>query len=108
MLTVCEEVGLLGVQNLDATSLCSQQGLVLGGGAIQRLIHRAPACDSLCFEMVAPPTEAGGDRFESLDALRITAEALVGAPLGRIDAETAAMLDQIAAGALPHWCSGPE
>ena len=49
VVTIAEEVGLLGAKLLDPATLQSRRGLALDTSGVDLLIHRAPCANKLRF-----------------------------------------------------------
>ena len=60
VLSVCEEIGLLGVNNLDYDLLRARQGYVLDTSNQRALVTRAPAANQLKFTVTGRAAHAGG------------------------------------------------
>jgi tripeptide aminopeptidase len=86
--TICEEIGLLGAKHLDWNGFRAREALVLDAPHSTQLVTCAPSAN--CFEFVVHGLEAhAGMAPESgISAVRVAAEAIAAAPLGRIDAQT--------------------
>ncbi|MFQ5883130.1 MAG: M20/M25/M40 family metallo-hydrolase [Candidatus Methylomirabilales bacterium] len=98
VLTICEEVGLLGARHLDVSRLRSRTGLVLDSSDPGRLINRAPAANRLEFTIRGLEAHAGVCPEKGINAIRIASEAIAGMRLGRLDEETTANIGIIQGG----------
>jgi len=98
VLTICEEVGLLGAKHLDTARLHSRQGLVLDCTGSGYLFTRAPASDRMEFTIHGQEAHAGVCPEEGISAIQVAAEGIAAMRLGRIDPETTANLGTIAGG----------
>jgi tripeptide aminopeptidase len=98
LLTICEEVGLLGAKHLDASRLRARLGLVLDSSSPDRLIHRAPAANRLEFTVHGLEAHAGVSPEKGINAIRIASEAIAAMRLGRLDEETTASIGLIQGG----------
>jgi tripeptide aminopeptidase len=98
VLTICEELGLLGVKQLDTGRLRARRGLVLDVDGVAELVVRAPAANRLSVRIRGLEAHAGICPERGLSSIRIAAEAIASMRLGRIDAETTANLGVIRGG----------
>jgi len=98
VVTVCEEVGLLGAKNFDTSLLQSKRGLALDTAGVDILIHRAPCANKLRMEIVGQESHAGIAPENGLSAILVAARALEKMQLGRIDEETTANIGTIHGG----------
>lgn len=98
VVTVCEEVGLLGAKQLDCDRLRSRRALALDTAGVDLLIHRAPCANKLRFEITGREAHAGIAPQLGLSAIQVAARAIDRMPLGRVDEETTANIGVIAGG----------
>ena len=98
MLTVCEEIGLLGAKALDAARLAARTGLVFDSEGAGLVYNRQPACDHLEFTVEGLAAHAGVSPERGISAIRIAAEGVAAMRLGRVDAGTTANIGSIEAG----------
>lgn len=98
VITVCEEVGLLGAKHLDYSKIRSRRGLALDTSGVDLAIRRAPCANKLRFEIEGREAHAGFHPEKGLSAIQVAARAVDRMRLGRIDAETTANLGTIAGG----------
>ena len=89
VITVGEEVGLLGAKLVDKSILRAKQGIVMdAGGPIGHIVISAPGQDSLQITVHGVAAHAGSEPEKGINAIRVAAEAIAAMPLGRIDFET--------------------
>jgi tripeptide aminopeptidase len=98
LLTVCEELGLLGAKQFDVGRLRARTGLVLDCDGAHELITRAPAANRLQFTVHGLEAHAGIAPEEGISAITVAAEAVAAMRLGRVDAETTANIGRIEGG----------
>lgn len=98
VVTVCEEVGLLGAKHLDAQRLRSRRGFALDTSGVDKLILSAPAANKLNFTITGREAHAGIAPECGISAISIAATAISTMPLGRIDFETTANIGTISGG----------
>ncbi|RMF43645.1 MAG: M28 family peptidase, partial [Deltaproteobacteria bacterium] len=98
VITICEEIGLVGAKHFDCSQLKARRGYALDTNGIDRLIHRAPGANR--FEAVIEGREAhaGIAPEKGLSAIEVAARAIAAMPLGRIDVETTANIGTIEGG----------
>jgi tripeptide aminopeptidase len=100
VVTVGEEVGLVGSRQLDVGTLVSRHGFVLDtAGPIGAITYWAPTEVDLTIRFHGRQAHAGVEPEKGINALRAAAEAIAAMPLGRIDEETVANIGTITAGA---------
>ncbi|MDZ4185249.1 MAG: M20/M25/M40 family metallo-hydrolase [Desulfuromonadales bacterium] len=98
VVTVGEEVGLLGAKHLDAGRLASRRGFALDTSGIDKLILAAPAANKLHFTITGREAHAGIAPEAGISAIAIAAAAISRMNLGRIDFETTANIGTISGG----------
>ncbi|BCR05854.1 hypothetical protein DESUT3_29230 [Desulfuromonas versatilis] len=98
VVTICEEVGLLGAKLLDLSKVSARRGLALDTSGVDLVIHRAPCANKLEFEITGREAHAGISPEKGLSAIRVAARAIDGMQLGRIDEETTANIGSIEGG----------
>jgi tripeptide aminopeptidase len=99
VITVQEEVGLVGAKGLDKTELLAQTGISLDAGGPQgTIVVSAPSQDSIAAVIHGKAAHAGSHPEKGINAIRVAAEALCEMPLGRIDPETTANIGVIKGG----------
>lgn len=100
VISVSEEIGLVGAKKLDAGQLQADWGLIFdGGGPIGTMVYTAPSQNSFEITVIGKTAHAGGEPENGINAIRIAAEAISAMPLGRIDAETTSNVGIIQGGA---------
>jgi len=99
VITVQEELGLVGAKGLDKTGLQAQMGISLDtGGPPGTIVVSAPTQDSLQAVIHGKAAHAGSAPEKGTNAILVAAEALCEMPLGRIDLETTANIGIIKGG----------
>ncbi len=88
VLTVCEEVGLLGAKLLDYGLIDATFGYTLDTTDISGIVTRAPALNNIEIEIHGKDAHAGLAPDKGINAICIAAKALSGMKIGRIDHET--------------------
>ncbi|MEZ4598222.1 MAG: M20/M25/M40 family metallo-hydrolase [Syntrophotaleaceae bacterium] len=98
VITVCEEVGLLGAKHLDSRRLKARRGFALDTQGVDRLIRTAPAANKMRFEITGRESHAGIAPEKGVSAIAVAARAISTMRLGRIDSETTANIGTIQGG----------
>ncbi|NOX62713.1 MAG: M20/M25/M40 family metallo-hydrolase [Chloroflexi bacterium] len=99
VISVSEELGLVGAKKLDKSRLQAKWGVVLdAGGPIGVLVYAAPSQDSMKIAILGKKAHAGSEPEKGVNAIRVAAEAIAAMPLGRIDEETTANIGVIQGG----------
>lgn len=99
LLTVCEEIGLLGARALDLSLVDSDFGFVYDTGPpIGTVITQTPTHDKLHVRIAGRPAHAGVEPEKGISAIQIAAHAISQMQLGRIDDETTANIGAIRGG----------
>lgn len=99
VITVSEELGLVGAKLLDKSQLRARQGFILdAGGPLSDLVVSAPSQDKLHVTVHGRKAHAGAAPEKGINAIRVASEAIAAMPLGRIDEETTANIGVIHGG----------
>ena len=98
LLTICEELGLVGAKHFDVGRLRARTGLVLDCDGVHELITRAPAANRMQFTIHGLEAHAGIAPEQGISAIQVAAEAVAAMRLGRVDAETTANIGRIEGG----------
>ena len=103
LISVCEEVGLLGARALDFALVDSDFGFVYDSGPpVGSVIIEAPTHDKLEVRVIGKPAHAGVEPERGISAIQIAAEAIASMRLGRIDEETVANIGIIQGGQMTN------
>lgn len=98
VVTVCEEVGLLGAKQIDRARLTARRGIALDTSGMDKLILSAPAANKLTMTITGREAHAGIAPEAGISAIVIAAQAISAMQLGRIDYETTANIGTINGG----------
>lgn len=98
VVTIAEEIGLVGAKHLDYSLLRSRRGFALDTTGMGQMVLQAPGANRLRVEIVGREAHAGVAPEQGLSAIRTAALALAEMHLGRIDAETTANFGRIEGG----------
>ena len=88
VLTICEEIGLLGAKNLDYSLITAKWGYTLDATDTEGIVIQAPAANSLKFKIHGKDAHAGANPEDGINAIAIASRAIAGLNIGRIDSET--------------------
>lgn len=98
VITVCEEVGLLGAKHLDFSLIRSRRGIALDTTGMGYVVNKAPAANRYHIEITGQAAHAGVIPENGISAIAIAARAISRIPQGRIDAQTTANIGLINGG----------
>jgi tripeptide aminopeptidase len=98
VVTVAEEIGLVGAKHLDYSLLRSRYGFALDTTGMGHMVLRAPGANRIKVEIVGRESHAGVAPEQGVSALQTAALALAEMRLGRIDVETTANFGKIEGG----------
>ncbi len=99
VITVQEEPGLVGAKGLDKSRLQARMGISLDcGGPPGTIIVSAPTHNFISAVVHGRAAHAGAHPEQGINAILVAAQALVGMPSGRIDAETTANIGLVKGG----------
>ncbi|MGO8672392.1 MAG: M20/M25/M40 family metallo-hydrolase [Capsulimonadaceae bacterium] len=91
LLTICEEIGLVGARHLDPNRIRARYGFVLDAGPpVGSMVYHAPSQDIFDVVIHGRPAHAGAEPENGVSAILIAARAIARMKLGRIDHETTA------------------
>lgn len=98
VVTIAEEIGLVGAKNLDFSLIRSRRGIALDTPGVDWLVRRAPGANRFTVEVTGRAAHAGVEPEKGLSAIQVAAHALTLMKLGRIDFETTANIGTINGG----------
>jgi len=98
LITVAEEIGLLGAKYFDKSKLTSAFGYAFDSHRVGDLDVGAPAQNSIKIDIFGKEAHAGVEPEKGLNAIRVASEAISAMPLGRIDFETTCNIGIIGGG----------
>lgn len=98
VVTIAEEIGLVGAKHLDYTLLRSRRGFALDTTGMGHMVLRAPGANRLKVEITGREAHAGVAPEQGVSAIQTAALALAEMRLGRIDFETTANFGRIEGG----------
>ena len=98
LLTVAEEIGLLGAKHLDYALMDAEFGFALDTYDTDGVVTRAPASNHLEIQVHGKDAHAGAAPEAGINAIHLAAKALARIPMGRIDHETTCNIGLIEGG----------
>ncbi len=93
-----EEVGLIGVQNLDFDWLTAKKGYLLDNDTLDTIVIGGPSYFTLDVEIKGRSAHAGMEPEKGINAVLAASKAISALPLGRIDKETTSNVGVIKGG----------
>ncbi len=88
VLTICEEIGLLGAKYFDSSLIDAKFGYALDATDVNGIIVRAPAANRLEIKIHGKDSHAGAAPEKGINAILLAGKAIAGLEIGRIDRET--------------------
>jgi tripeptide aminopeptidase len=99
LLTICEEIGLVGAKMLAPSRIKAKYGFVLDSGPpLGAIVYTAPSQNSLRVRIEGKPSHAGAAPEKGVSAIVAAANAISKMKLGRIDEDTTANVGTIQGG----------
>ena len=83
-----EEIGLLGVKNLDFSWLTAKKGYLLDNDTLDTIVIGGPSYYTLDVDITGRSAHAGMEPEKGISAVMAASKAIVSLPHGRIDHET--------------------
>jgi tripeptide aminopeptidase len=93
-----EEVGLLGVKNLDYSKLTAKKGFLLDNDVMDTIVIGGPSYFAIDVEITGRAAHAGMEPEKGINAILAASKAISNLRLGRIDKETTANVGVINGG----------
>lgn len=98
VLTVCEEIGLMGAKHLDFSLISARYGYALDASNTEGIVTRAPAANRFEIRVHGKAAHAGAAPEDGVNAILLASRAVAALTLGRIDAETTCNIGTIEGG----------
>lgn len=98
VVTICEEVGLLGAKNLDYSLITAEYGYSMDGTDTEGIVTRAPAANYIEFRVHGRDAHAGAAPEKGINAIQLASRAISEIRVGRVDGETTANIGLIEGG----------
>lgn len=97
--TIAEEIGLLGIKNIDYNKIKSKTAYVLdAGGQCGNIVSKAPSLERINIVVKGKAAHAGAAPEKGVNAIAIAARAINNIQQGRIDSETTLNIGKIQGG----------
>ncbi|MEJ2634236.1 MAG: M20/M25/M40 family metallo-hydrolase [Calditrichia bacterium] len=93
-----EEVGLLGVKNLDYSKLSAKRGFLLDNDTLDTIVIGGPSYFAIDVEIKGRSAHAGMEPEKGINAILAASKAIAALRLGRLDHETTANVGVIHGG----------
>ncbi len=104
-----EEVGLLGVKNLDYSRITAKRGFLLDNDTLDTIITGGPSYFAIDATVKGKAAHAGMEPEKGINAIQAAARAIAALTIGRLDAETTANVGIIQGGMIrngvPDTCT---
>ncbi len=98
LLTVSEELGLMGAKHLNHELITATMGYSLDARDPDGIITGAPAADRMTFEIIGKDAHAGSDPEKGINAIWVASRAISSLDPGRIDHESTCNIGVIRGG----------
>ncbi len=98
VITVAEEIGLVGAKHFDYSMVSAKRGYALDTEGVDLMVLRAPGANHLQIDIEGLASHAGMAPEQGVSAIETAALAISKMRLGRIDHETTANIGQIEGG----------
>ncbi|MBV9852443.1 MAG: M20/M25/M40 family metallo-hydrolase [Armatimonadetes bacterium] len=99
LLTICEEIGLVGAKHMDPRRIRARYGFVLDAGPpVGSFVYSAPTQDIFDVYIHGRAAHAGAQPEDGISAIAVAARAVARMKLGRVDPETTANVGIIEGG----------
>lgn len=97
--TISEEIGLLGIKNIDYKKIKSRSAFVLdSGGPAGTIVTKAPSLERIDIQVNGKSAHAGAEPEKGINAIAIAAKAISSVKQGRVDPETTLNIGTIQGG----------
>jgi tripeptide aminopeptidase len=104
-----EEVGLIGVKNLDFSRLTARRGFLLDNDTLDTIITGGPSYFAIDVTVKGKSAHAGMEPEKGINAIQAASRAIAALTIGRLDHETTANVGIIAGGMIrngvPDTCT---
>ena len=93
-----EEVGLLGVKNLDYSKITAKKGFLLDNDTLETIVIGGPSYFAIDVEVKGKAAHAGMEPEKGINSIQAASNAITKLKLGRLDEETTANVGEINGG----------
>ncbi len=98
VLTIGEEIGLIGASNLDLNHVSAQYGYSFDSSGLGRIVQGAPYYNAVDVTVKGRSAHAGVNPDAGINSILLTSRVLMKLPFGIIDSETTANIGEISGG----------
>lgn len=98
VMTICEEIGLLGAKHLDFDLLSARWGYTIDATDVEGIVTKAPSANHIELQVHGKSAHAGAKPEEGINAIQMAAKAIASLEIGRIDIETTCNIGVIQGG----------
>ena len=98
VVTIAEEIGLVGAKHLDYSQLKAKRGFALDTNGVKQMVLKAPGANRITVEITGLAAHAGLAPERGVSAIQTAAIAIGLMRLGRLDHETTANIGHIEGG----------
>lgn len=98
VLTICEEIGLMGAKHLDFSLIESDFGYVLDSTDTEGIVTKAPYAYRFEFKIHGRAAHAGAAPEKGINAVTVAGKAIANIETGRLDSETTCNIGKIEGG----------
>ncbi len=95
---VAEEIGLLGCNQVDMSSIDAAFAIVLDGEDVDTIIYKSPSANRMVYRIEGIAAHAGMAPEKGISAIEVFAHAVSRMKLGRLDDETTANIGKVEGG----------
>ena len=88
VVTICEEIGLLGAKNLDYSLIKARYGYSIDASDTEGIVTQAPAANHIQLKVHGRDSHAGAAPEKGINAIHLASRAISETRVGRIDEET--------------------
>ncbi|MEJ2095813.1 MAG: M20/M25/M40 family metallo-hydrolase [Deltaproteobacteria bacterium] len=98
VMTICEEIGLLGAKHLDFDLISARYGYTVDATDTEGIVTKAPSANHIEFKVHGKAAHAGAKPENGINAILVASKAISGMEIGRIDRETTCNIGVIQGG----------
>ena len=98
VMTICEEIGLLGAKHLDFDLISARYGYTVDATDTEGIVTKAPSANHIEFKIHGKSAHAGARPEKGINAILVAGKALSQLEIGRIDRETTCNIGTIQGG----------
>lgn len=106
VVTICEEIGLVGAKNLDYSLIKARYGYCVDAADTEGIVTQAPGANRINFKVYGRDAHAGAAPEKGINAIQLASRAISRIRIGRIDEETTANIGMIEGGTATNIVPG--